>query len=107
MTTYIDGLIWVSSDVIPDNEDDKILTYQKDKHSEHIDIFTENNKWGDSFFIQGQLELQQARTNTYILILTILTFLQGAIGINTIIVKFLEILKWLFISLANSIGKLL
>ena len=75
--------------------------------SEKSDVYTEKNKWGTSFFIQGDNELQQARTNSYILILTMLTFLQGAFGINKIMLASLEIIQNFLLYMANMIGKIL
>ena len=107
MTTYLTGLIWMETHLVPNNVNDSIVTYQKDKHSEKSDVYTEKNKWGTSFFIQGDNELQQARTNSYILILTMLTFLQGAFGINKIMLASLEIIQNFLLYMANMIGKIL
>ncbi|MDO9517218.1 MAG: hypothetical protein Q7J10_04115 [Methanosarcinaceae archaeon] len=107
MTTYITGLIWIKVDLVPNNIDDFITTYQKDKHSEQANDYGKKNKWGDVFFIQGENELQQARTNSYILILTALTFLQGAFGIDKIMLTLFKIFQRLLLYVADMIGKIL
>ena len=107
MTTYLTGLIWMEIHLVPNNVNDSIVTYQKDKHSEKNDVYGKTNKWGEAFFIQGENELQQARTNSYILILTMLTFLHGAFGINNIMLASLEFIQNFLLYMANMIGKIL
>lgn len=106
MTTFISGVVWISCDIVP-NDGDIIKTFQKDKHYGQIDQFEHDNQWGNHFFIQEQNELQQARTNTYILILTLLTFLHGTFGLNKILEGFLRLLQASFLYLAEVIGKIL
>ncbi|MCZ7396243.1 MAG: hypothetical protein ABOK23_06870 [Candidatus Methanoperedens sp.] len=106
ITTYATGVFWFLCDVIPVG-DDVITTYQKDKYSGQLEPYSKKNKWFEHFFIQGQFELQQARTNTYLLILTFLTALQGIFGLDNIGRYFLKIVQSILLFFADVIGKLL
>lgn len=103
VTTYLTGLVWIDVNLVPNNIDDSITTYQKHKPFEQAVIYGEENKWSDVFFIRGENELQQARTNSYILILTALTFLQGAFGINKLLSALLEIIRNTLLYMADMI----
>ena len=107
MITYTSGIMWVVIDLVPNAAGDTITTHQKDRYYGQTEIYLENNKWKDIFYIQGENELQQARTNSYILILTALTFIHGAFGINKILLALLEIIQLFFLLTADMIGKLL
>lgn len=107
MTTYLTGLVWIEVDLVPNNIDDIIITHQKDKHSEEVAIYDQKNEWGEVFFIQGENELQQARTNSYIMILTALTFFEGTIGLNKIVLGLLKIIRSIFLYMADIIAIIL
>jgi len=100
LSTHLEGLIWLSCSVIP-NETDKeeIETYQCDKNTGVISKYKSINQWGVSSYVESKFELEQSRTNLLVLILTVLTLLEGLFGIKEIALGFLELFRWLLVSL--------
>lgn len=107
MNTPLYGTLWASGSLIPNVSDGKIETYQGSLNSEEYNVYDINggvayNKWGASFFVKSKNEEQQNQTNILILLLTIITTLDGVIGLKTI-------LGWIFFCLRNfflTIGQL-
>lgn len=106
ITTFMQGLIWINCNIVPNEKHEIIRTYQVDKH-EQISRHETINEWGNSYFIQGQYELQQARTNMLIVILTSVTLLEGVFGLKNIFINILKLLQGILLHFANLIGGLL
>lgn len=95
LRTLLDGLVWVKCSINPKKDGDKISAYQKDPGTgENIDPKT--NRWGQEFIVLPQSQVSLDRTNNIIIILTILTFVEGVWGMRKIA-----------IGLANFLGKIL
>ena len=107
MSTCLEGLAWVSCDIIPNSSDEVITTYQKDNATGTIDIYKkESNKWGDATYFERKFELEQSRTNFLILILTILTLLEGLFGLKNIANFLITQAQSFFILLAGLLAAL-
>lgn len=72
---------------------EEIETYQCDKNTGTISKYGPLNKWADPLYIEGKFELEQSRTNLLILILTVLTFLEGLFGIKEVVYWVLGLLR--------------
>lgn len=103
MTTHLYGLVWIETPVIPNNpEQQKITIYQKDAGTGEP-IYPQLNKAGDSSFIQSSAETESAFTNSLILFLTVLLFLETIFGLKNIVDFFLNSIGKFFIKLGNLI----
>ena len=107
ISTFLEGLIWISCNVVLKNSNDEIITYQKDNITGVIDKYNRINDWGDSSYIQSKFGAEQSKTNYLIFVLTSLIFLEGVFGLRNIAIKILWLLKSLFISLVVMIDKII
>lgn len=109
VSTFLTGLIWVSCNLVPKNDEHEIETSQKDSGGA-ISIFNHINKWGNSSYIVSRFEFEQSRTNFLLVVLTGLIFLESTFGIKNILIntlmiflKGLQIILLLLIDLLNKI----
>ena len=94
-TFNLDGSYWFSCNVIPESEDQEILTFQYDDNH-NKDEYYDLNKWGASIFVEGKLSSLQATTNKYILILTAITVIEAVFGLKNMIKFFLVLISKIF-----------
>jgi len=106
LITKMQGPLFVKCKVIPSVENVSLTTYQKGIH-DVIKYADEPNNWGGPLFVVGQMESQQKLTNRLLVGLTILIFLDGMFGLDTIATGVLTAFQWLFLSLGGLIGKLI
>ena len=106
ISTYLSGLIWISCNINSSEPNDEVETYQIDKNTRVIKKY-KNNKWGTESYIYDKLEYEQSKTNNLILILTILTTLQGIFGLNNIFKFCLQILSTILLNIGSLIGGLI
>ncbi len=78
--TFIEGSVWIDCDIIPKQDKYIIKTFQTDKIGQTFSCPKPNN-WGSTEFIQGEYEFEQARTNYLLIILTIITLLEGVLSL--------------------------
>lgn len=95
-TFNVDGSCWFSCDILPESENQEVLTFQYDKEHDIDDMFPEINKWGESTYIEGKLASLQVKTNNYILILTLITVLEAVFGIKEILLSLTAFLSTTF-----------
>lgn len=96
-TPIIQGQSWVECVVEPeDKKSTKFITYQFDRNCNKESRYKEENQWGQALFIRGELEHQQARTNNFMFLLTLLVFLDGVLGLDIILKRIFGIFGWLF-----------
>jgi hypothetical protein len=79
--------------VTPLNAADVIKTFQYDEaHGQDCELNEKPNEWTSIVFIQGELELNQKKTNDLILWLTIITVLESVFGLKNMLLKVAEFL---------------
>ncbi len=85
IATVLEGQIWVQCYLKPDIENTIFITYQCDHHSKKPVKHNNNrNQWGTAIFIKRKLEDEQNWTNRLMFFLTLLIFLDGVWGLDTI-----------------------
>ncbi|EKA3118482.1 hypothetical protein OKZ60_001605 [Vibrio alginolyticus] len=104
-TFNVDGSCWFSCQIIPDDVQQEVFTYQYDKQHDK-DISYRLNQWGAPIYVEGKLASLQTRTNNYILILTIITVLEAIFGIKDMLVMGARLLAYLFSLLSELFGYL-
>ncbi|GEM_PF-2775235 len=104
-TLKLEGAFWFSCNVIPLSDDQEFLTFQYDSSHQRDNQHREMNTFGVSVFIEGKLASLQAKTNKYILILTVITVLEAVFGIKNIIQTTALGLGGLLAGLANLLLK--
>lgn len=82
MKTYLTGLVWIKCNVTPQNKNQKIITYQKERATGEA-VEPQMNYWGNGYFIESPAELAAQRTNFLVLVITFLTFFEASIGLKT------------------------
>jgi hypothetical protein len=100
------GATWIKCKFIPSKEDVVIKTHQYDENHQVDEPYVEEGAWGESSFIQGQLELLQANTNIQILTLTCITVLEAIFGLKNILSKVFSTLSTLLVNLGELLGYL-
>jgi hypothetical protein len=101
-TPLMEGTCWVSCVLSPTVPGNVIKTFQKDAVTGAIEAFLQaNNQWGDGLYIQRQMELLQARTNTLILLLTGLMFVDAVFGLRIVLVALLDLFRRALVLIAN------
>jgi hypothetical protein len=80
MRTHLNGALWASC-TVRGALGQEVRTYQ---HSAS-DAIARVNQWENTVFVESKVGAEQRRTNRYMLILTILTFLHGVWGLNRIV----------------------
>ena len=103
VSTYLSGLVWISCSIVSKKKNDKILTHQKDRNTGFVRKY-EANEWGSESYIFDKLEYEQARTNKYLFILSVITATHGIFGLNNIVKGFLQLLSNLFLSIGHFIS---
>lgn len=107
MAPVIKGSSWIKCKVEPLGINEIIDTYQFDKYSKKTQMYEGgSNHWGDAISIRGEMEEEQSTTNSLLLILTILMFLDGVWGLDKIAKFILGILGWLFSGIGHVLLKL-
>ena len=96
VTMAISGPIWIEAEFEAKDKEVTIYTYQYDVNHKNDEKYDVPNKWAMNDFVQGRLELLQTNTNIQILILTIITVLEGIFGLENIIRKTFSILGCIF-----------
>jgi len=71
MGTFMHGLVNISAKVLPDENTDKIKTFQRDSFTHSVDEFDEENEWLDYFFIKSKTEDLQDHNHTLLVFLSI------------------------------------
>ncbi len=105
MTTPIEGVVWVSAEVTPQAPNAYIKSFQKDQGTGEIEASgSVVNGWGVGWFIQPRLELQQARTNNLIALLTLLLVLEAVVGLKNMVVGLLHLLQGILLWAARLVG---
>lgn len=92
ISSDLSGTAWISMDIVPRQAETNIITYQKIGNSAEHE-FGVKNAWGDSFLIGSRFDASQERTNFLILVLTILTFVDGIWGLRVAAVWILSGVK--------------
>lgn len=96
----VDGALWASITIIPNDASCAFVTYQYDAHHNKNMICSkteeEQNKWLDSIYIQNKMEVLQAKTNSYILLLTVVTAWESIFGIKDTIKNILIMISNIF-----------
>ncbi|MEZ8531512.1 hypothetical protein AB9R81_00030 [Vibrio cyclitrophicus] len=88
LTFNLDGSCWFSTDITPESSEQEIHTFQYDENHDQDAPF-DLNKWGCTIYVEGKATALQAKTNKYILILTLITVLEAVFGLTNIL-KFLS-----------------
>ncbi|WP_455295065.1 hypothetical protein [Vibrio parahaemolyticus] len=104
-TFNVDGSCWFSCEIVPDDVQQEVFTYQYDKQHDK-DISYRLNRWGAPIYVEGKLASLQTRTNNYILILTVITVLEAIFGIKNMLLMEVRILAYLFSYLSELFGYL-
>ena len=105
--TSLQGVMWVSFHLTPVAPNAKILTYRRGFGSNSKNYDAGSNSWHADAFIQGQMETEQARTNTLIMVLTALMFWETVFGIKNTLLTILRGVYWSFAFLTVLIGNLI
>jgi len=79
-------------------------TFQRDRGTGEVSPSGSFNEWGDAWFVQDLAGLLQARTNFWLLIIALLTFLQGVFGLGNIAHFLIHALGSFFVWLGHLLG---
>ncbi|OGY57756.1 MAG: hypothetical protein A3C03_00080 [Candidatus Colwellbacteria bacterium RIFCSPHIGHO2_02_FULL_45_17] len=101
LNTFLEGMVWVACDVSQLTPTDKITTYQKERNTNQVILYNRPNSWGVEEFIQSQSQVQTARTNFLLVVLTLLIFLEGLWGIKSIVISVLNLLSKILLFLSE------
>jgi hypothetical protein len=96
ITFNLDGSCWFSCDIIPESEEQEILSFQYDSNHDADSSFKDMNKWGSTVYVKGKAASLQAKTNSYILVLTLVTVLEAVFGLKNILQWTAQLLASLF-----------
>lgn len=101
MTTFLAGLVWVSGSIFPQNiTTEKITTYQTERGTNEP-VSPKNNVWGSSSFIKSGAEVESSYTNSLILLLTFLVFLETVFGLKNILIFIIHVIGYYFSVFGN------
>jgi hypothetical protein len=96
---YTDGALWARISIIPNDTNCSFITYQFDSHHNKNMLYSKkeelHNIWIDSIYIQNKMEVLQAQTNSYILLLTIVTAWESIFGIKSTLKNILQLISYL------------
>jgi len=106
LKTYLEGLVWIQCDIVPLETTNKITTFQIEEHTRKL-TSPKTNNWGNASFIQSQNQVQSTHTNFLLLILTLLIFVEGLLGIKNIVVFILDWTSKFFYFLGELIQRLI
>lgn len=84
ISTVIKGEIFIKCNITP-HGNIQIISHQYNKYADNCSVYKTPNKWGDAYYVRGELEQKQATTNSLIALLTLLVFLEGVLGLDSII----------------------
>ena len=105
MITPLEGPIWLACRLTPSKDHCVIETYQRDQGTGDITACGEPaNAWGDGWFVQRQMELQQARTNLLLILLATLALVEGVVGLGTIAQAIVRAIGSIFLWMARLLG---
>jgi len=83
---YLEGMMWNTIEIEPKDDDSCFITYQYDEQHNKLEKFSiedeDKDKWMDTIYVQKRIELLQSRTNSYILLLTIIIVWETVFGIK-------------------------
>jgi hypothetical protein len=106
-TVFLEGMQWAEIEIAPDDKISYFKTYQYEESHKLIkryyDSDEDKNEWMDSIYIQKKMELLQSKTNTYILLLTILTVWESLFGIKATVKNIFEVLSIALIKISEFI----
>lgn len=106
-TVFLEGMQWAEIDIVPNDETIHYETYQFDDNHKLIkryyDSEEDENAWMDSIYIQKKMELLQSRTNSYILLLTILTVWESLFGIKATVKNVFEVVSFCLLKVSEFI----
>ncbi|MCL1119858.1 hypothetical protein N7V09_05165 [Shewanella seohaensis] len=104
-TIYLEGVLWVYIELEPELSNVKYITFQKDSKTGIVNKYhsgeNDDNRWMDEIYVQKRMELLQARTNNYILLLTIVTVWQSIFGLKETITSLFSFVSHLFMWLSD------
>ncbi|HLB88236.1 MAG TPA: hypothetical protein VJK29_11345 [Terriglobales bacterium] len=98
-----EGVTWVGCSLVPAAPNIEITTYQVDASSGDVSPYQQINEWGNVWFMQRQMEVQQARTNNLIMLLTLLLVLETLFGLKNIVMDLLHFVQAFLLWLAHLI----
>lgn len=94
---YVEGMCWAVVYIEPNDNGYEYETYQlntptgvEDRYSSRSAEQDTYNIWRNTFFVQKKMELIQAKTNTLILWLTIITVVESLFGIKSTLLFFIQ-----------------
>lgn len=91
--TYMYGLCNISINIIPNNQNEEIITFQRDHFSGEISRSLSKNHWIDFFFIRSKNEYEQSMTNKFNIFLSciFLVFAYFTYNLTKVQTKYTEI----------------
>ena len=101
LTFNVDGSCWFCSDISPESEEQEIFTFQYDQNHNQDAPYGKANKWGCIVYVEGKASALQAKTNEYILFLTLVTVLEAVFGLTNILKAASELLGTVFSLIAQ------
>ncbi|ELA9304476.1 hypothetical protein QUO07_001641 [Vibrio parahaemolyticus] len=100
LTFNLDGSCWFSTVITPESSEQEIFTYQYDE-SHDQDAPFDLNRWGCTIYVEGKATALQAKTNNYILLLTLITVLEAVFGLTNMLKFTSETLGTIFSSISR------
>ena len=105
LTSPLEDAVWIAASVRPATSAYSIKTYQRDAATREIMSYDGSlNAWGNSWFIQRQSEVQQARTNLLLLIIAVLTFVDAVFGLKWLMAELVKVVGSVFVWLGRLLG---
>ncbi|WP_421205203.1 hypothetical protein [Aeromonas enteropelogenes] len=109
-SAYVEGALWSYALIVPQSDEFKFETYQYNPHHKKYNYHgmdhDDNINWMESIYIQKKMELLQAKTNNYILALTIISVWESIFGIKDTIVNILINMAKLLSSLGVALNSI-
>ena len=104
LTVRAEGEVWLECDLQPTTPNTIVRTLARDPSTGDTVRSPSPNTWSDAWFIQRQIDVQQARTNSLILFLTLLLVLDSLFGLKDVRISLFHLLSDVFLKIGHLFG---
>jgi len=103
-TERTEGQVWLGCYLRPATPNTVIKTLSRDPSTGDIGRWPVDNGWSYVWFIQRKMDVQQARTNNLIMLLTLLLVLDSVFGLKNMAVLLLHLVVGAFAKIGHLFG---
>jgi hypothetical protein len=105
---YTVGPTYAEMILNPNTPTEELIFYSHDEiHQTDVEIKSKKNLWVQELYCQGELEIQQAKTNLLIFILTLITVAESIFGLKDILFTIIKILQIILTGAVSALQYLL